>query len=75
MAFLDSLTLPILSIHMHNIFFYYIIQEGRLAEEIITLEKETGFKLRVLAQNYPNTPGSSLYSKALLEWEHKLILG
>ncbi|KAF8395260.1 hypothetical protein HHK36_019202 [Tetracentron sinense] len=32
-------------------------QEKRLAEEIVDLEKDTGFKLRVLAQNYPDTPG------------------
>ncbi|AES96453.2 thylakoid lumenal 15.0 kDa protein [Medicago truncatula] len=32
-------------------------QEKRLAQEIADLEKATGFKLRVLAQNYPDTPG------------------
>ncbi|XP_043705011.1 thylakoid lumenal 15.0 kDa protein 2, chloroplastic [Telopea speciosissima] len=32
-------------------------QEKRLAQEIANLEKDTGFKLRVLAQNYPETPG------------------
>lgn len=32
-------------------------QERRLAQEIADLEKDTGFKLRVLAQNYPDTPG------------------
>ncbi|KAI9122296.1 hypothetical protein K1719_006985 [Acacia pycnantha] len=32
-------------------------QEKRLAQEIASLEKDTGFKLRVLAQNYPETPG------------------
>ncbi|KAL2323227.1 hypothetical protein Fmac_027606 [Flemingia macrophylla] len=32
-------------------------QEKRLAEEIAALEADTGFKLRVLAQNYPDTPG------------------
>lgn len=32
-------------------------QEKRLAQEIADLEKDTGFKLRVLAQNYPDTPG------------------
>lgn len=32
-------------------------QEKRLAQEIASLEKDTGFKLRVLAQNYPDTPG------------------
>lgn len=35
-------------------------QEKRLAEEISSIEKETGFKLRVLAQNYPNTPGLAI---------------
>ncbi|KAL8208632.1 hypothetical protein R6Q57_008044 [Mikania cordata] len=32
-------------------------QEKRLAKEIDSIEKDTGFKLRVLAQNYPDTPG------------------
>ncbi|KAK4272859.1 hypothetical protein QN277_021357 [Acacia crassicarpa] len=32
-------------------------QEKRLAQEIASVEKDTGFKLRVLAQNYPETPG------------------
>lgn len=33
------------------------LQEKRLAQEIASLEKDTGYKLRVLAQNYPDTPG------------------
>ncbi|KAG1370933.1 thylakoid lumenal 15.0 kDa protein 2, chloroplastic [Cocos nucifera] len=32
-------------------------QENRLCQEIADLEKDTGFKLRILAQNYPDTPG------------------
>ncbi|KAH7691968.1 hypothetical protein IHE45_01G034400 [Dioscorea alata] len=35
-------------------------QENRLRQEIDNLEKDTGFKLRVLAQNYPDTPGNIL---------------
>ncbi|XP_048127650.1 thylakoid lumenal 15.0 kDa protein 2, chloroplastic [Rhodamnia argentea] len=35
-------------------------QEIRLAQEIADIEKDTGFKLRVLAQNYPNTPGLAI---------------
>ncbi|XP_057425732.1 thylakoid lumenal 15.0 kDa protein 2, chloroplastic-like [Lotus japonicus] len=31
--------------------------EKRLVQEIAAIEKDTGFKLRVLAQNYPDTPG------------------
>ncbi len=32
-------------------------QESRIAERVAALEKDTGVKLRVLAQNYPETPG------------------
>ncbi|CAI9097975.1 OLC1v1034502C1 [Oldenlandia corymbosa var. corymbosa] len=35
-------------------------QENRIAKEIDALEKDTGFKLRVLAQNYPDTPGLAI---------------
>ncbi|XP_065855168.1 thylakoid lumenal 15.0 kDa protein 2, chloroplastic [Euphorbia lathyris] len=35
-------------------------QEKRLAKEIAEIEKDTGFKLRVLAQNYPDTPGLAI---------------
>ncbi|PIA29173.1 hypothetical protein AQUCO_06200038v1 [Aquilegia coerulea] len=35
-------------------------QETRLAQEIADIEKTTGFKLRVLAQNYPDTPGLAI---------------
>ncbi|KAI4987917.1 hypothetical protein ZWY2020_028675 [Hordeum vulgare] len=31
-------------------------QENRIRQEIKDLEKDTGYKLRVLAQNYPDTP-------------------
>ncbi|XP_020248922.1 thylakoid lumenal 15.0 kDa protein 2, chloroplastic [Asparagus officinalis] len=35
-------------------------QENRLRQEIDDLEKDTGFKLRLLAQNYPDTPGLAI---------------
>ncbi|CAH2042338.1 unnamed protein product [Thlaspi arvense] len=34
------------------------LQEKRLAQEIADIEKDTGYKLRVVAQNYPQTPGN-----------------
>ncbi|KAF5750413.1 thylakoid lumenal 15.0 kDa protein 2 chloroplastic [Tripterygium wilfordii] len=38
----------------------YKFQEKRLAQEISNIENDTGFKLRVLAQNYPETPGLAI---------------
>lgn len=40
-------------------------QEKRLVQEISNIENDTGFKLRVLAQNYPETPGM-IYNLFLL---------
>ncbi|XP_021904339.1 thylakoid lumenal 15.0 kDa protein 2, chloroplastic-like, partial [Carica papaya] len=35
-------------------------QEKRIGWEIANIEQDTGFKLRVLAQNYPDTPGLAI---------------
>ena len=34
-----------------------MVQENRLKSEIAAIEKDTGLKLRLLCQNYPQTPG------------------
>jgi hypothetical protein len=35
-------------------------QEMRLRDKVVSLERDTGIKLRVLAQNYPETPGLAI---------------
>lgn len=41
------------------------LQEETLAAEIKTLEADTGIKLRLLAQSYPETPGNFQISTSL----------
>lgn len=50
------------------------MQEKRLAQEIADIENDTGFKLRVLAQNYPETPGMlNLLDLLVVRWSASLI--
>ena len=35
-------------------------QAKRMSDLIVNLERDTGFRLRVLCQNYPNTPGLAI---------------
>lgn len=50
------------------------LQEKRLVQEIGDIEKDTGFKLRVLAQNYPETPGMlNVFDLLVVKWFAPLI--
>ena len=35
-------------------------EESRIKNIVQRLEKDTGYRVRVLAQNYPNTPGLAI---------------
>lgn len=49
-------------------------QEKRLSSEVASLERDTGIKLRVLAQNYPETPGvCKRGAQPMLNPEHVLL--
>lgn len=43
-----------------------LLQESRIQKEIENLEADTGFKLRVLAQSYPETPGEAVSMQSRL---------
>ena len=40
----------------------FVVQEKRLRSEVEHLEEDTGIKLRVLCQNYPQTPGTPCHA-------------
>lgn len=44
----------------HDVRVDMLMQEARIREQVSDLEKDTGIKLRVLAQNYPETPGLAI---------------
>ena len=53
-----SVVYPAYCMHAHTaVIMGPMLQESRLKKEVESLERDTGVKLRVLAQNYPNTPG------------------
>lgn len=54
----DSIKCPAAMISILSTWVGWHLQEARIRSEIAGIEKDTGFRLRVLAQNYPETPGS-----------------
>ena len=44
----------------HSSSSFACLQEKRIKSQIQGLEADTGFRLRVLAQNYPETPGLAI---------------
>lgn len=47
-------------------------QVDRIKNAVESLEQDTGYKLRVLAQNYPTTPGSTLLMLHMREFRPNL---